>query len=365
MRRVVPLALLLCGANLSAQTLPWDAQVRLGPQFFSYDIKAPINEKVSQVAFPLFVVVPVLPNLTVDVGTAFAMANHKRLTVDSAGNPTTVESNLSGPTDTQLRANYTLGQDLMVLTAGVNLPTGSATLQPAEFDAATRIGSDFLTFPVSGFGSGFGVTGGLAVARPLGMWNVGFGASMRHAGEYEPFSDGAGTTTKFQPGPEYRARLGVDHPFGTGRISVGFTYSKFGDDRANAAVYNTGDRYIGQVAVSNTMENGVDYSFVVWNLFRTSGTLIDQSASPSGNITNAMLLFGVRAPADVMVEPSVETRVWTQQGSQTSYLGTFGLRLVVNRGSWAAVPGFGFSVGTLEAATVTGFRSTLAVRIGG
>ena len=59
MRRVAPLALLLCGANLSAQTLPWDSQLRLGPQFFSYDIKAPINEKVSQVAFPLFVVVPV------------------------------------------------------------------------------------------------------------------------------------------------------------------------------------------------------------------------------------------------------------------------------------------------------------------
>jgi hypothetical protein len=130
-------------------------------------------------------------------------------------------------------------------------------------------------------------------------------------------------------------------------------------------VYNTGDRYIGQVAVSNTTAKGVDYSVVLWNLYRTSGTLIDQSSSPSGNITNAMLVFGVRGPADVMVEPSIESRLWTQQGSKTSVLGTFGIRLSANRGNWAVVPGFGFTIGTLEAATMTGFRSTLAVRIGG
>ena len=366
MKSYLTLALLLATAPtiLPAQSF-WDSQLRIGPQFYSYDIKAPINEKISQVAFPMFVVVPVLPALSIDIGTAFATANHERLAVDSTGAPVTIKSSLSGLTDTQLRANYTFGQDLVVVTAGLNLPSGSATLKPEEFAAATRIGSDFLTFPVSGFGSGFGVTGGVAFARPAGMWNLGVGASVSRAGEYEPFEDASGTATKFQPGPEYRARFGADHPLGTGRISVGFTFSKIGDDRANAAVYNTGDRYIGQVAVSNTTAKGVDYSVVLWNLYRTSGTLIDQSPSPSGNITNAMLVFGVRGPADVMVEPSIESRLWTQQGSKTSVLGTFGIRLFANRGNWAVVPGFGFTIGTLEAATMTGFRSTLAVRIGG
>jgi len=256
-------------ATLGAQSY-YDTSVRLAPSFYTYDIKAPFNEKVTEMAFPLYALVPILPSFSVDIGTAFAMA-----TVENAN--TGSSSDMSGLTDTQVRANYTFGQDLVVLTAGVNLPTGSATVDPGELEAATRIGSDFLTFPISGFGSGMGFTGGVAVARPLGAWNLGFGASMRQSGEYEPFRDETGVATKFQPGPEYRARVGLDHPFGTGRMSFGVTYSKFGDDKANAATYNTGNRYVGQLAVSNSLASHIDYSIVAWDLYRSEGTLIDGS----------------------------------------------------------------------------------------
>jgi hypothetical protein len=360
--RTIPVALLIAGA-LPAQS--WrESSVRFGPQSYSYKIKAPVNETVSELAFPFFVTVPVFRALTVDVGTAYAIAHYERRLNDS----TTTTSELSGLTDTQLRANYSLRQDLVVFTAGLNLPTGSATVSPAELDAATRIASDFLTFPISGFGSGLGITGGVAMAKPFGAWNLGFAVSMRQASEYKPFKDAAGVATRFTPGAEIRTRFGADHPFGTGRISAGFTYSKFGDDKANSTTFNTGDRFIGQVAVNNSLSDGTDYSLVVWNLFRTSGTLINQSASPSGNITNALLAFGIRGPADVGIEPSVEAKVFTQENARTSFLANMGLRLHINRGGWAAVPGFGFSFGHVDAgsgsATVTGMRATLAVRIG-
>jgi hypothetical protein len=361
-RRLIPIALLVAGA-LPAQS--WrESSVRFGPQSYSYRIKTPVNETVSELAFPFFVTVPVLRSLTVDVGTAYAMAHYQRRLNDS----TTTTSELSGLTDTQLRANYAFGQDFVVFTAGLNLPTGSATVTPAQLDAATRIGSDFLMFPISGFGSGLGMTGGVAIAKPAGDWNLGFAASMRQATEYEPFKDAGGVATKFTPGAEIRTRLGVDHPFGTGRMSVGFTYSKFGDDKANSATFNTGDRFIGQVAVSSSLKSGTDYTLVVWNLFRTSGTLINGSASPSANITNALMALGIRGPADVGIEPSVETKVFTQQNARTSFLANMGLRFYINRGSWAAVPGFGFAFGQMDAgtssATVTGARATLAIRIG-
>lgn len=364
MRRFIPLALLLCGNALPAQSF-WDSSVRLAPQFHSYDIKSPFNQKISEVSFPVFVVVPLLPALTVDIGTAYAMATLERTSRDATGTVTTTKSEMSGLTDTQLRANYTFGQDFVVLTAGVNAPTGSSTVDPEQLEAATLIGSDFLMFPVSGFGSGFGVTGGVAVAQPLGAWNFGFGASVRQSSEYEPFRDATGTATKFQPGPEYRARLNMDHPFGTGRISFGLTYSKFGDDKSNAAVFNSGDRYVGQFAISDEIKSGVDYSFVLWNLYRTAGTLINSDPSPWGNITNAMMSFGIRGPADVSIEPSIETRLWLQDQSKTSFLGTFGMRFFVNRGSWAVVPGFGFTVGSMESAAMSGFRGTLGMRFGG
>lgn len=363
MHRLFPLALLLSASTLPAQSI-WDTSVQTAPTFQSYDVKVPFSEKISQFSVPLFVSMPVLPALTIDVGTAFATATLERQAVDASGNPTTVKSEMSGLTDTQVRANYTFGQDFLVLTLGVNAPTGSATVDAGELDAATRIGSDFLMFPISGFGSGFGLTGGVAVARPVGSWNFGFGASVRHSSEYEPFRDASGTALKFQPGPEYRARLGIDHPFGTGQVSFGLTFSQYGDDKSNALTFNSGNRYIGQFTMSNSLRPTVDYTFVVWNMFRTAGTLINQSPSPRGNITNALVGFAVRAPANVSVEPSIETRVWTQQGSKTSYMGTFGTRVAVNRGGWAIVPGFAFSMGAMEAATLTGLRGTLGIRLG-
>lgn len=355
MRRLSLLLLVASAVSARAQSF-WDSSVRLAPAFHSYTIQAPFNEKNTEVSFPVYVMVPVVSALTMDVGTAYAMARVEN-TLNGAS------SEMNGITDTQVRANYSFGQDFLVLTAGVNIPTGSATVDATELAAATRVGSDFLTFPISGFGSGLGFTGGVAMAQPMGSWNVGFGASVRQSSEYEPFRDQTGVATKYQPGPEYRARVGLDRPFGTGRMSFGFTFSKFGDDKSNAVTFNSGDRYIGQFAINNALTDAVEYSVVVWNLYRTSGTLINSSPSPSGNITNGMLTFGVRA-GSIGVEPSIETRLWTQEGSKTSYLGTFGMRLFVDRGAWALVPGFGFSLGSMEAATLNGYRATLGLRFG-
>ena len=354
--RLAGLAAVLGAQPLVAQSF-WDSSVRLAPQYTAYDVKAPFSEKISEMSFPIFVIVPVTPKLSMDLGTAFATVSYENAS-------TGTKSDMSGLTDTQLRANYTFGQDLVVLTAGVNLPTGSATIESTELAAATRIGSDFLTFPVSGFGSGLGFTGGLAVAQPVGAWNLGFGASVRQSAEYDAFRNDAGVSQKYQPGPEYRARLGMDHGFGTGRVSLGLTFSKFGDDKQNTATFNSGDRYVAQVAVNNSVNESTDYSVVLWNLYRTSGTLINNTPSPSGNITNGLVALGFRGPSDVRIEPSLETRLWTQQGSETSYLGTLGLRFFVNRGRWAIVPGLGFSFGSMEAASVSGYRATLGMRFG-
>lgn len=366
MRPLLIAALSVSASALQAQGI-WDASLRTGPQFFSYEIKAPLNQRVSQIAIPVFVITPVTARLSIDVGTAFASVSMERDAQDSGGNPITVTSELSGLTDTQLRANYTFGQDFVVVTAGINAPTGSSTVEPEELEAAALIGSDFLTFPISGFGAGLGFTGGVAVARPMGSWNLGFGASMRHSTEFEPgFRTSAGAAMKFQPGAEYRARIGADRPYGTGRITLGFTFSKFGDDKADTSVYNTGDRYIAELGVSNSI-GGTDYSVGVWNLYRTGGTLIDQSPAARDNITNGLVALGFRS-GTVVIEPSLESRMWMRQGSDVSVLGTLGLRFHVTRGGWAIVPGAAFTMGNLatatESASLTGFSGTLAIRLG-
>ncbi|OYV72871.1 MAG: hypothetical protein B7Z72_03800 [Gemmatimonadetes bacterium 21-71-4] len=324
---------------------------------------------------PVYVVVPVNASFNFDVGTAWASA-----TVSSPGLPS---SRMSGLTDTQLRANYTFGTDFLVLTAGVNLPTGHSTALPAEQMAATRIASDFLVFPIMGFGTGAGGTGGLAVARPLGDWNVGLGIAVRHSVAYDPFQDTTGVRLRFQPGNEYRARIGVDRPYGTGRIALGFTYSRFGNDQADQSVYNTGDRYITQASISNSIGNA-NVTVAGWDLFRAAGYLADQTRTGRENIANAGVAVAFNTSAGLIVEPSVEGRVWTQSQADrtapaipTSYMGTAGVRLNWDFGGYAITPFVGYAVGRMGTAFVSqaggssnvadmsGIQATLAIRLGG
>jgi hypothetical protein len=258
-----------------------------------------------------------------------------------------------------------------VLTAGLNLPTGRSTVSPEEQLAAGLIGSDFLGFPISNMGTGFGGTAGVAVARPLGTWNLGFGASMRQSSSYEPYkTPDTISVLRYQPGNEYRGRVGLDHPFGTGRFTVGLTYSKFGNDDLAGSVYNTGDRYLTQAAVSNTVGNG-DLIVSAWNLFRTAGTLADSSYLGRENISNVVVGYSMQF-GEVRVEPTAELRSWMQADTPTSTVANFGVRLNMTIAGLAVSPSAGYSIGRIAAegtsagattASVSGLRAMLAVRV--
>lgn len=341
-----------------------DIGARIAPQFYSYKIDAPSNMTITEFAVPLFVQVPVNERLSFDVGTSFAQAR-----VEQTGGTKPI-STISGLTDTQIRGNLTLGTDFVILTAGVNLPTGKSTIAPDQQRAAGLIGSDFLAFPISNMGTGFGGTGGIVVARPLGDWNLGVGVSMRHSAQYDPFDAAGGPAIHYQPGNEYRARVGADHPVGTGRVTFGFTYSTFGNDELAGSIYNTGNRYFTQADFNDSFGPG-RLAVSAWNLFRTRGTLADSSLLDHENISNGMISYGLPV-GTVVIEPTVEARAWTQVGAATSYLGTFGVRVPFNVGGMAIVPSGGFSVGqlasqvpgsTATSATLAGFRGALTIRV--
>lgn len=373
-RIALSVALGLCGASVSRAQSVFDSEGRLAPQFTQYRFNAPASETVSQFALPLFVTIPVNERLTFDVGTSFA-----RTRVTSTG----VASEISGLTDTQLRGNLTLGNDFVVLTAGVNLPTGTSSVTLDQFRAAALIGNDFLAFPISSMGTGLAVTAGVAVARPLGDWNLGIGGSVRRSAGYEPF-DFAGQTLHFQPGNEYRARVGVDRPVGAGRIALGLTYSAFGKDDAGGSVYNTGNRMIAQSVYTNAV-SGHAVTIAAYNVFRGRGNYASGALAGTENIAD---LFGTIALSALgrSFEPSVEVRQWLQNvigttsgttttpdRTRSSVLGTVGLRTNIDVAHLRVVPSVGYAFGRLAATDATGapvdvgttgFRAQLAMRVG-
>ena len=347
-------------SSLGAQSV-FDTSLRGAPQYVEYRLQSPIEETISEFAIPIFVVIPATPRLNFDVGTAYTWAR-----VQPNGADAEQSSTISGITDTQVRANLSLGTDFVVLTAGLNLPTGRETASQEEQLAAFRIGNDFLAFPISNMGTGFGATAGIAVARPIGEWNLGFGGSVRRTSSYEPFVDQTGAQPRFQPGNEYRARIGVDRSYGAGRMAFGLTYSKFGNDDIGGSIYNTGDRYVAQAGFDNTF-GSARVLVNAWDLYRRSGTIFTGERIGPENIANVLLGVGFQTMAGVL-EPSLEARSWTQQDLSTSMLGTLGVRYTVDTGGFAITPSVGYTVGRFAAvastASMTGLRAALAIRLG-
>jgi hypothetical protein len=358
------LASAIAAPPLLAQSI-FDIGARIGPQFHQYTIGSPTNTTISEFAVPLFALVPITPSLSLDVGTSYA-----RSRVEQTTNTNTVTSSISGLTDTQIRANYVLGSDFVVLTAGVNLPTGRANVTASQQLAGSLIGSDFLAFPISNMGTGFGGTGGVAVARPLGDWNLGFGLSLRRSAQYDPFDAAGGPALHYQPGNEYRARFGVDRAAGTGRVALGLTYSTFGNDNLAGSLYNTGNRWLTQGSYNNTLGAG-QLAVTGWNQFRTRGTLSDSSLLGHENITNGSVAYGVTV-GTLLIEPNVEGRMWMQEGVANSFLATPGLRATTSIAGFTMLPSVGYSLGRLAAedangvrttASLTGGHATLAIRL--
>ena len=374
LRAVLPasVALLTVVPAARGQSL-LDAEIRLAPQYVQYQVRAPADETIAELAVPVYVTIPAGSRLVFDIGSAYARA---RVTSGST------RSEISGLTDTQVRGSYTFGGDFVVLTAGVSLPTGQSSVTLEQLVAAGRIGNDFLAFPVSNMGTGLAATGGVAVAVPVGAWSIGAGVSARRSKAYEPF-DVPGQSFRYQPGNEWRGRIGVDRPIASGRLALGVTYAAFGREDAGGSAYNTGDRVIAQGVLTGLL-GGHDYTIAAYNLFRAPGEYASGERAGRENVANLFLSLGVRALRTV-VEPNVEIRHWSQHvidapglvnaevgRTQSSRLATLGLRVRARVAGVTLYPSAGYTLlGRLAAedadgrpvtADLTGFRLGLVVR---
>jgi hypothetical protein len=352
---VLALAPLAAGAQGLTQT-----SLRIAPQGLYYKLDAGGAEtSIMQLAIPVALVVPLTSSISFDVATAFANVN-----VD-AGN---TESKLSGLTDTQLRFNYTLGTDAVVVTAGLNLPTGQYEVEQDKITAAGQIGNDFLAFPVSSFGNGFAGTGGVAVARSLGGVNLGLGGSFRKSWEFGAYGSDA-NALRFEPANEIRLRGGIDGFALGGRLMAGAVFSMFGEDGcegcepgASRTTYSTGNRIILQAAAD--MPAGPVNLFVsTWYLNRAEGEQIGGPAPPE-TIMNFQAALGLNLGL-LFLEPSVEFRRATSDGEAAGNLTFFGVRTRFGMGPLEVSPSVAFGTGKLDQADadITGFKGGLTIRV--
>jgi hypothetical protein len=325
---------------------------------FSFDTGLSV-ERASQWHLPIVFVTPLGRRLSLDVSASYVGSSITR----TGG----AEETIQGFSDTQLRLLYTVQRDRLATSLLFNLPTGQHSVTQSQFAVSGAVGSNFLSFPVSGLGTAFGVTGGVAYAARAGSWNIGFAGSVRYLGAYEPYSDTAFTYT---PGLETRLRTGFDRLLGARtRILVGITGSTFStDEYGQLDSYKPGTRIIGDFGLVH-VAGRTTLTLVAWDIHRLAGQLADSAiAETKENVLNLEARVGLRASGRLRLEPTVAFRQYNPAGGLGGRLYSGGLMAYLGLSDqlMAQVGGkfdSGWVIGQAGGfATLTGFGATLLVR---
>jgi hypothetical protein len=146
-------------------------------------------------------------------------------------------ASLLGVSDLRLRATGRFLHDDVVLTLGVNAPTGRTQLDRDEFSALRVLAAPALGLPSVPVGSGPSGLVGLVIARQVGRWSLAYGTSVEARGRFQPVAAlVAGTgTPEFRPGGVVRASVGADRLLGRHRLSLAAAADIFADDRLRSS----------------------------------------------------------------------------------------------------------------------------------
>jgi hypothetical protein len=310
----------------SALATPAAAQLGLEASFKGYTFDEGLGPTAAQLLiYPVALRLPLSSTFQVDVFGAWARGE---VELDDA------TYRLEGPVDTQAKMSWTAAP-WMVLSVGVNIPTGNASHDAEESVVASVLATDLLGFREATWGTGLSVTSGLATAARLGGWGVGIGASYRVANGFEPAADQAIT---YEPGNEVRIRLGLDRNVGeAGKFSAGITVQNFAEDQVRNEgtdprnLFQAGNRFMVDAAYAFRLgsQTWTLYGSDLWrekgDLFLpvvdASGAIIADSTLTTGtqNLISGGLTGAIPLGSVYRLRPALDVRVQSreeQNGSQ-------------------------------------------------
>lgn len=152
------------------------------------------------------------------------------VSVRAAGGGSSGDVNsLSGLADGQVTVNYHLERANVVLSLGVNLPSGKKKLTQEEFETSGLISNTIFHMQIPGFGSGFGIDPGVIWAVPVSEeFVLGLGASYQYKGKFQPLEEFG----DYDPGDEILVTGGCDVKVGEGAaFSLDAVFTTYGKDK--------------------------------------------------------------------------------------------------------------------------------------
>jgi hypothetical protein len=140
------------------------------------------------------------------------------------------DNTLNGLSDCRVQFSHSFSNDALLLSGGLNLPVGKKKLTRAEeWSVVQRLSYDFLDFPMSRFGEGFGFNLLLGGATMLGAVRAGAGLMYEYTGTYQPYD----TTGDYNPGDIVSANAGADWRSGYSVFSIDAIFTIYTTDKFN------------------------------------------------------------------------------------------------------------------------------------
>jgi hypothetical protein len=200
----------------------------------------------SQWSVPVFAALPVGERWTFDVSTAYASGSVSLDGRDSLGHH---EYRLTGLADTKLRLTGRVMGDHVLVTLGLNVPTGRTKLDDQQYSALRVLSAPSLDFQTPTLGSGVAGTTGMVFVRQTGRWAWALGASYEFQGSFDPvaLTLSEPTAPRFNPGDGVHLSLGADGLVGQHGTTFGVTADFFTRDHIGGEQADMPSRRLGPI----------------------------------------------------------------------------------------------------------------------
>jgi len=190
------------------------------------------------------------------------------------------DRNLNGLTDTRIQVNRSFSDDRLVLSLGVNLPTGKKKLDfEEEWFVTNFLAHDYLTYPVRRLGGGLGVNAMLGGATMAGEYRLGGSVLYHYTGTYEAYEDNG----DYNPGDFFSLNAGFSRPFDQFFWIGDITFTSYTDDQQDdLAIYNRGDQLqfrMGGTWEGSTRQASLDARYFVRDrnaVYDLAGAILNQ-----------------------------------------------------------------------------------------
>jgi hypothetical protein len=188
-------------------------------------------KSVRQFTLPVTAAMPIGDRWRIDLTTLYSTGSVTYTDASAAGGTRT--ATLSGVSDIRLRATGRVLRDGLIVTVGLNAPTGRTSLGIGEFSALRILSAPALGLGSAPVGSGPSGTLGVVLPKTLGEWAMAFGASYEVRGRYQPIAalSAGSASADFTPGGVVRASMSADRTIGPNRLSLAMAADVFAEDK--------------------------------------------------------------------------------------------------------------------------------------